>query len=50
MVSGDLPPASAQACRYAVSHASGLSWFISSVSMIVNIMAASMPLQTAPLP
>jgi hypothetical protein len=50
MFSGGLPPACAQASKYALSHARGLNRFISSVCMIVNSMAANMPLQTAPLP
>jgi hypothetical protein len=50
MFSGGLPPFAAHAWKYALSHAEGLSWFIKSVCRIVNIMAANMPLQTAPLP
>jgi hypothetical protein len=50
MFSGGLPPFAAHAWKYALSHAEGLSWFFKSVCRIVNIMAANMPLQTAPLP
>src|SRR5271168_3839373 len=50
MSAGALPPASAQLCKYHVSHKRGLSFPKRNVANSENSMAAKRPLHNAPEP